>query len=637
MLLKNLNIGSRVLIGSALVSVLSVGLILPLALSKLATLSDQAEMRELGNHYLALTGEIRSQGELAQSLSAVLAHMPIVQRLFAEGDREGLAEITRPIFDNMSQQHAVRQFQFLLPPATSFLRVHMLDRHGDDLSAIRKTILEANRSQKPVRGLERGVAGLGVRGVEPVFYQGRHIGVVEFGMSFGQAFFERFKENTGVDAGLQIPDGSGFKTFASTLDDGTLFTPDQLKRIMAGEVLVQRLDLKGVPVAVYGRQVDDFSGNPVGVLELALDRSEVVAVHRSALFSILGVGVLLILGGLLLAWITARGISRPIRNTMQRLAAIAEGDGDLTLRLPADGRNELADLARAFNTFVGKIQTLVARLSGVSAKLSSAAEELSVNSGETNRQVKDEQHETDQVATAINEMTATVEEVARNAAEAARLVREAHVEAESGDAMARQAVDVIESLATEIEQVRQVVARLSGDSEEIGAVLDVIRGVAEQTNLLALNAAIEAARAGEQGRGFAVVADEVRTLAIRTRASTEDIREKIERVQVGASGVVQAIGTSEERAMHSVEDARRASESFKRISTSVTALNDMNTQIANAAEEQLAVTEEVNRNIHHITKTVDQTASGSENLAQASDALAHLAAEMQEQIGHFRV
>ncbi|EXJ14903.1 Methyl-accepting chemotaxis protein [Imhoffiella purpurea] len=415
MSLKNLTIGSRVLIGSALVSVLSVALILPIALSKLAHLSDRAEVKALEDHYYSLSGGIASQGELAQSLSALVSRIPVVQQAFAEGDRDRLREITRPIFDYMSKEYAVRQFQFLTPPATSFLRVHMLERYGDDLTAIRKTIVEANRSRKPVRGLERGVAGLGVRGVEPVFYQGRHIGVVEFGMSFGQPFFDRFKKDTSVEAALQIPDGAGFKTFASTLEQGTLFSDAQLQRIMDGEVLVRRIELEGEPVAVYGRLVGDFSGNPVGVLELAVDRSETIAVFDSAFYWILGVGLVVILDGLALAWITARGISRPIRETRERLASIAEGDGDLRLRLQADGRNELADLARAFNTFVERIQNLVARVSGASAHLSSAAEELSLNSSETNRQVKEEQNETDQVATAINQMTATVEEVARRA------------------------------------------------------------------------------------------------------------------------------------------------------------------------------------------------------------------------------
>ena len=636
-MLKNMTISFRVIIGSVLVSLLILGLLLPVSLSSLSALSDTSERRELQNHYFTLASAITSQGELAQALSAAIAQIPEVQRAFAESDRARLTALMLPVHEYMKKHHAVAQFQFLTPPATSFLRLHMLDRFGDDLTAMRKTIVQANQSQQPVKGLELGVAGLGVRGVQPVFDQGRHLGVVEFGMSFGQPFFEHFKKQTGVDAALQIPDGDGFKGFAGTIEGGSRFSRDELARIMQGESLVRHQEHEGRPVATYGRLVSDFSDKPVGVLELMIDRGEAVAAYQGALFLILGAGALLLLGGLVLAWLIGRGIASPIRSTAEILVSIAEGDGDLTRRLPVEGRNELADLARAFNTFVDKVQDLVRQVAGATAQLSAAAEELSVTSGEASRQVKQQQGETDQGATANNEMTATVEAVARQAAEAARVVRETEREADKGDHLARETVTVIESLAREIEEAGQVVSRLSSHSLEIGAVLDVIRGVAEQTNLLALNAAIEAARAGEQGRGFAVVADEVRTLASRTQASIEDIRNKIERVQAGSASVVQVIGRSEERALESVEQARRAGESFKTIGRSIASVADMNVQIASAAEEQSAVAEEINRNIHNITRTVDETAAGSEHLAQASDGLARLAIEIQDRIGHFRI
>ncbi|ADC63130.1 methyl-accepting chemotaxis sensory transducer [Allochromatium vinosum DSM 180] len=636
--MKNLTIGLRVLIGSGIVLVLSVGLILPLAMAKLSELSNQAEQRELENLFVNLTEAIAAQGAQARALSAAIARNPDIQRAFAEGNRDRLIELTRPIFDYMHEHQGVQQFQFHQPPATSFLRVHMLEKYGDDLSAIRKTIVEANRTQSPISGLEKGVAGLGVRGVEPVPYEGRHIGVVEFGLSFGQAFFEHFKRRTGVDAALQITeDGGGFRTFAGTIQGSTLFSAEQLARILAGEILIQHRDYQGIPVAVYGRVVNDFSGQPVGVLELIGDRSATVATYHRALASILGTGVALLIVGLVIAWFIAQGIARSIRRTVESLDAIAQGDGDLTRRLDDQGRNELGDLARAFNAFADKIHALVSQISRATFELQGASEQLSTTSGETYRQVKVEQSETDQVATAINQMTATVEEVARHAAEASRVVQETSRAATHGDRLAQQTVEAIEAVAHEIEQAGQVVARLAADSREIGAVLDVIRGVAEQTNLLALNAAIEAARAGEQGRGFAVVAAEVRTLASRTQDSIQDIRHKIERVQSGSSEVVSVIETSQTHARGGVEQARQASESFQSISRFILGVHDMNTHIASAAEEQSAVAEEINRNIHVISRSVDETAAEADHLAQASRRLAQLAGEIQQAIGSFRI
>jgi methyl-accepting chemotaxis protein len=460
---------------------------------------------------------------------------------------------------------------------------------------------------------------------------------VEFGLSFDQTFFERFKQNFNADVALQVIDKNGFNPFAGTIDGGSAFTAEQLQSGITGEVLLRQLDYQGHPAVAYGRVINDFSGKPVGILELLIDRSAAVAAHQHTLLYILGTGGLLLLIGLALAGLIARTITAPIRLTVANLQAIAHGDGDLTRRLDVDGRNELAEFARAFNLFVDKIHQLVIQTAGAAAQMGAAAEELAVNSAETNRQIVAEQSETDQVATAINQMTATVEEVARYTATAAQKAKQTAQAAEAGDHMAQQTIVAIEMLAAEIAQAGIVIAQLSDDSREIGAVLDVIRAIAEQTNLLALNAAIEAARAGEQGRGFAVVAAEVRMLASRTQSSIADIQAKIERVQSGAVGAVATIARSQMQVGCGVNQARQAGTSFKTISDSIIEINDLNTQIASAAEEQTAVAEEINRNIHVISGTVDQTAHGSKHIAQASDALTRLAVELQISIGQFRI
>ena len=411
--------------------------------------------------------------------------------------------------------------------------------------------------------------------------------------------------------------------------------------LMRGERYVGESDVLGEPYLTAYEPVFDAAGQVIGAFGLGIPKTQAAAIVARgmaemvlgmsvALLAVVAVGILGILG-------IARMITAPIRQVTASLREIAEGEGDLRQRLNAEGDNELAELARTFNLFVERIHEMVKESAGVSTHLASAAEELSLTSGETSEQVRMQLSETDQVATAIHEMTATVEEVARHAADAARAAQETDREAEAGSQVVEQAIVAIEALASEVESAGQVIARLSDDSREIGAVLDVIRGVAAQTNLLALNAAIEAARAGEQGRGFAVVADEVRTLASRTQDSIQDIQGKIERVQSGSAGAVAVMDQGRVRAGEGVAQARQAGASLRAIAAAIARINDMNTQIASAAEEQSAVAEEINRNIQSMSQSVGQIADGATQAAAASGELARLAASLQDSSGRFKI
>ncbi|SDX53654.1 methyl-accepting chemotaxis protein [Allochromatium warmingii] len=352
-----------------------------------------------------------------------------------------------------------------------------------------------------------------------------------------------------------------------------------------------------------------------------------------------GTGIVLgMIMAVVLGWLTTHDTLRQIGGEPARVVAIvnqlAEGDLATTIHVRAgDETSLLAAMAR----MVEQLRRVLRDVATASSQVAAAAVELSANSEQTRQQVHLEQAETDQVATAMNQMTATVEEVARHAAAAARAAQDTDRETEAGGHVVAQTISAINLLAQEVESAGEVIARLSDDSSEIGAVLDVIRGVAEQTNLLALNAAIEAARAGEQGRGFAVVAAEVRTLASRTQSSIQDIQEKIERVQKGSAGAVAVMTKGQDMARESVVQAQRAGESLQAISAAIASINDMNRQIASAAEEQTAVAEEINRNIHTISTTVDQTAAGSAHIASASEELARLASLLQARVAQFRL
>ncbi|MGM0594417.1 MAG: methyl-accepting chemotaxis protein [Pseudomonadota bacterium] len=330
------------------------------------------------------------------------------------------------------------------------------------------------------------------------------------------------------------------------------------------------------------------------------------------------------------------------RSVQGAIETIAHGakqlaDGDLTTTIQLRSHDEMGHIAESFNSMSASFRNLVSQVISSSSQVASAAEELSAVTEETNKGITRQQHETDQVATAINQMSATVQEVSGNATSASEATQAAEQEAATGKGVVENTIDNINRLADGVGRAAELIKAVEGDSDEIGTVIDVIRGIAEQTNLLALNAAIEAARAGEQGRGFAVVADEVRTLASRTQQSTQNIQEMIERLQGGARRAVKAMDESSEQAGHGVESAAEAGESLERITASVSTIAQMNTQIASAAEEQSAVAEEINRNVSNISEISEQNASGSSQTAAASSQLSGLATELQGLISRFKV
>ena len=315
----------------------------------------------------------------------------------------------------------------------------------------------------------------------------------------------------------------------------------------------------------------------------------------------------------------------------------AISQGDLTHKVNITGKDEFAWMCWEYSQGRKGFAGLVKEILGSAGQLATAAEELSAITEQSNSGVMRQQGEIEQVATAMNEMSATVSEVSNNAANAASAAQDADNNAKDGWKVVNTTVETINNLASEVERTSEVIENLKGDSISIGTVLDVIRDIAEQTNLLALNAAIEAARAGEQGRGFAVVADEVRTLASRTQQSTREINDMIERLQNGANQAVDVMEMGRAKAEESVEQAAKAGEALQSITSVVDNIKSMNMQIASAAEEQSATAEEINRNIVNISEVAQDTAGGSQQTASASDQLAKLASGLQTKVAKFKV
>jgi len=334
-------------------------------------------------------------------------------------------------------------------------------------------------------------------------------------------------------------------------------------------------------------------------------------------------------------WI-GRSIARPIVAASEAMREVASGSGDLTRALSSEGNDEVAALTGHFNQFVAKIRTIVSAVGDSSARLATAADELSAVTRENSGSANAQRAETEQVAAAIEQLNASSQDVSRNAAEAANAATKTDEAAVAGRAVMVRAVESMQELSGEIDSAGNVIDKLKSESENIGSVLGVIRGVAEQTNLLALNAAIEAARAGEQGRGFAVVADEVRTLASRTQDSTEEIQTMIERLQSEAGKAVTVMQGGRVKTRETLDFAAEADQSLTNIVELIARITGMNTQIASAAEQQTAVSRDLDRNVAQIAELAEKSVAGSEQTATASGELAQLGEQLRGMLSQFK-
>ncbi|MNM62313.1 Methyl-accepting chemotaxis protein McpS [compost metagenome] len=470
----------------------------------------------------------------------------------------------------------------------------------------------------------------------PLIEQGKVIGVI--GVDIGLDNLQQLS----LDGRQELFDGQGQVSIVSpsgllaghSRDRTKLSQP--LQQDVANGVLRIARPFAPIPAAAPWQVLLELPEAVLQAPAIALNQ-RLDAHDRSANLISLLIGLGASVLGLLLVWLTARGVTRPILAVAARLEDIASGEGDLTRRLDYAREDELGQLTGGFNRFLDKLQPVIAQVKGSLQQARDTADQSAAIASQTSDGMQQQHREIEQVATAANEMSATAQDVARNASQAAQAARGADQASREGLQLIDSTRQTIDRLASDMNAAMDEARSLEQRSEQIGSVLDVIRAIAEQTNLLALNAAIEAARAGEAGRGFAVVADEVRSLAQRTQLSVEEIRQVIERLQHGTRDVVGAMHEGQRQAQDSALRMEQALPALQRIGEAVAVISDMNLQIASAAEEQSAVAEEVNRNVAGIRDVTESLSGQADESARISQALNRLANQQQALMAQFRV
>ncbi|PYC22385.1 methyl-accepting chemotaxis protein [Pseudomonas jessenii] len=355
--------------------------------------------------------------------------------------------------------------------------------------------------------------------------------------------------------------------------------------------------------------------------------------YDSAITGIIIVAVFAAFATVLLAWLLTRSIVTPLNRAVQAAQTIA--DGNLTKVIEVDGKDEATQLLQALATMQTNLRKTIEQIAGSATQLGAAAEELSAVTEEASRGLQQQNNEIEQAATAVNEMTAAVEEVARNAVSTSEASNQSTHAAREGRDQVVKTVDAIQTMTHDVQNTAQMIEGLAAQGRDIGKVLDVIRAIAEQTNLLALNAAIEAARAGEAGRGFAVVADEVRALAHRTAQSTQEIEKMVAGIQNGTGEAVSSMQQSNQRTQSTLEMARAAGVALEQITQSIHQINERNLVIASASEEQAQVSREVDRNLVNIRDLATQSAAGANQTSAATHELSRLAVDLNAMVARF--
>ena len=621
-----MNLRTKVTTGAAamilLVSIMQIGT----ALYSESQLQDMFAEATIDGKTTLWKKIIAGQLELMIPGTSALARDRATRNALRDKDVAALDESAKTSFNLLSASNVITRMQLVsLEGNVLFSAPEKFS--GKTNKAIINTALESGKIE---RGIARDDDGKLVAVVAfPMFIRGKSIGIGVFARDLNEAIAD-FKANDNSE--ISIVNGKGDTEYTTNSELLTQLNID-LPELGKTSLQVASMDEHTNSVSII--PINDSTGKTVAHFISAKDYTESFSNLDKAHFASYSIATILLFAAIAGLFFYMKYLLKPLDNVVDNLQAIAEGD--LTQEITVTSNDEIGVLQSAMQTTSSNLRDVLQMINGMAANLEQSANDMTSVSAETRNGIHNQQGSIQQVVTAMTEMASTVEEVARNANMAADSANNANQQAIEGQQVVDQTTTSIGQLASDVDNASTVIVNVQKDSEAIGSVLDVIRGIAEQTNLLALNAAIEAARAGEQGRGFAVVADEVRTLASRTQESTSEIQSMIERLQAGSKNAVNVMETSRVCAEETVTLAAKTGNSLRDITNAVSTINDMNIQIASAVEEQSAVTNDVNRNIVEINTIVDSSAEGSDKVMQSSETLNNLTVELNNLVGRFKL
>ncbi len=642
------SIAARLILAISLTVAAACGILGTFSILQERALTRLALDQQLKLQYDSIIATLDYEGRAGLAVSAVIANLPPVADAVAKGDREALEQVLKAPFEAIKAQ-GIPLISFHAPPAVNFYRAHDPKHFGEDISARRSTVVESNKTGKPIVGVEAGRDSLSIFAMTPIMRDGKSLAVADIGVSFNKQFVDSVKRRFGVDLAIHRFDGKEFANIGSTFAEKSLVSQDELKSAFEGATVRRDATLGDHPVALYLGQIKNYAGQPVAVIELVKDTTEYDAASASSQRTQIVGTIIILLAAAGLAFFLGRGMSHPLTAITAVMNRLSSGDTDVTI--PGfDRKDELGTMAGAVDVFRrNMIEARTLREEQEAAKQQSEMEKKALQRRMADRFEADVKSVVNAVARATEAMQMAAAEITSSVSGTSAQAAAAAAASEEASASINTVAAATEELACSIVEIgRQVtlssvvadaavgtagktnemVGGLAAAGDKIGDVLRLISAIAGQTNLLALNATIEAARAGEAGRGFAVVASEVKELASQTAKATEEIAGQVAAIQASTGECVTAIG--------SISDTiREISSIAATIASAVTEQGSATREIAQSVQQVAAGTSEVAVNVAGASHAAGQSRTLAETVLSASGELSQHTAALFKSVDTF--